>query len=642
VIAFFEIISTSAPHIYHSALPLSPRTSIVHELYKPYVRPLARVVYGLPISWEPIVATVRHRDRVKKVAWSPCSRFIAVALSESIEVLDAVTLERLHSFTCPCILSTRWLSFSLDSRSLTQFHDYCVFTIWDLQTGGRISDIPSTDISLPLYFSSAYSMDGKMVVVALCANLYNTSFSTYNLLLGTHQYFHSVSEGRIVAPIWTHGEFIRFVTVKPRSITIHQVGFGSKHTLAELESLPAPDNVGSGESLFLPTCPRLTFILEEAVLVWDARDSKIILNFVGGGKPGGLSFSSDGRFFACGTTGRGIHLWKEVPTGYVLHRKLVSNASPKLPYHIDSGSRPLLSPNGESIITSRDSNTQLWRTTDPIASLSSVPTQPVKETRLILTLSPDESLAAVARFGDNIATIIDLRSGDPRLIMDAGTRICGLGVTGNTVVVVDDGAIITWNLPAEDGVLDARMNTDDSVRTIMFNHPKSPAIRSLCLSIFPNLNYIAIGREVHRSDDLQICGLKFCDLQIYDMSTTKYLASTTWQAWEKDWPSFTLGEQEVWVPGSIFRSQGWKIVKDTKSDVVGLEPLEEADMIPDRSSHHAYEVTDDGWILNSRKTRLIWLPHHWRKCRFVYSQGGRFLALLDDGLPEPIILELGE
>jgi hypothetical protein len=52
VITFFEVISTSAPHIYHSALLLSPRTSMVHKLHKAYVRPLARVVRGLPISWE--------------------------------------------------------------------------------------------------------------------------------------------------------------------------------------------------------------------------------------------------------------------------------------------------------------------------------------------------------------------------------------------------------------------------------------------------------------------------------------------------------------------------------------------------------------------------------------------------------------
>jgi len=645
VIAFFEVISASAPHIYHSALPLSPRTSIIHELHKAYARPLVRVVYGISISWEPIVATVRHRDWIGKAAWSPCSRFIAVGLFGRTEVLDAVTLERLHSLTHTPTHYTQWFSFSPDSRSLTQLHGDHGLATWDLQTGGRISHIPSTqDATSSVYFSSAVSMDGKMVAFAYRDPFTTvTGISTYNLLSGTREYSHSVSEGRIVAPIWTYGEFLRFVTVKPGSITIQQVWFGSKHTLAELESLPAPDNVGSGESLFLPTRTQLAFILESAVLVWDARDSKIILNFVGSCKPMGLSFSSDGRFFACGTTGREIHLWKESPTGYVLHQKLVSNSDGerRLSYLSGGGVRPLLSPNGESIITSKYSDTRLWRTTDPITSLSSVPTQPITETTLILGFSPDESLAAVARLGDNMATIIDLRSGDPRLIIDAGTGVCGLGVAGNVIVVVGDGGIITWNLPAEDGVLDARVNINDSVRTIMFNYSTSPPTRLHCASISPNLNCIAIMREGHSSGDVELYRWGAYDLEIYDMSTAKYLAGTP-LARPGDSLLFALGEQEVWCVCGVLGLQRWKIVKDTKSDVARLEPLKVDSILSDVFLYRGHKVTDDGWILNSRKTRLIWLPHHWRKCELRCSQSGRFLGLLDGGLPEPIILESGE
>ncbi|KAF9786450.1 hypothetical protein BJ322DRAFT_1210832 [Thelephora terrestris] len=40
VLTFFEVISTSASHIYISALPLSPQSSIVHRLYQQYACPL--------------------------------------------------------------------------------------------------------------------------------------------------------------------------------------------------------------------------------------------------------------------------------------------------------------------------------------------------------------------------------------------------------------------------------------------------------------------------------------------------------------------------------------------------------------------------------------------------------------------------
>ena len=38
----------------------------------------------------------------------------------------------------------------------------------------------------------------------------------------------------------------------------------------------------------------------------------------------------------------------------------------------------------------------------------------------------------------------------------------------------------------------------------------------------------------------------------------------------------------------------------------------------------------------------MWLPHHWRKFERTRTWGGQFLGLVDSGLPEPIIMELGE
>src|ERR1700753_165368 len=69
VITFFEVIITSAPHIYHSALLLSPQTSITHEMYKNHASPLARVVRGIPDSWERVVATATLDDILFNAVW---------------------------------------------------------------------------------------------------------------------------------------------------------------------------------------------------------------------------------------------------------------------------------------------------------------------------------------------------------------------------------------------------------------------------------------------------------------------------------------------------------------------------------------------------------------------------------------------
>ena len=633
MIAFFEVIKTSAPHIYHSALPLSPRTSIVRKLYKPYARPLARVVRGLPISWESAVAVACHSDPVNNAAWSPCSRYIAVfqPLNAEIEILDSVTLERLHTFKS-AQKDTQWLSFSPDSHSLTQFgHDHHGLTTWDLQTGGRISTIPSVPhIPLSRCFSSTYSMDGKMVAVAHFVDA-TTAISTYNLLSGTHAYSHRVSEGRIVASTWTHEESLRFVTVKPGSITIWEAGFTSIHTLAEVESLPAPDDIGySEEFLFLPTLFRLAFILQEEVLVWDARDSKLLLKFVGGNQPKGISFSSDGCFFACGTTGQEIHLWKDSPAGYTLHQKLISSLDRGRAsfYILNDDTIPLLSPNGESIITSKYSETHKWRIIDPTTPPSNVPTRPARRTDFLLEFSPDKSLAAAARLGDNVATIVDLQSGDPRLVIYTGMKICGLRAAGNTAVVVGNRKIVTWNLPAGDHISDVRADVNDSVRTITFNHPAPSPTRPTSAAISPDFNYFAITRSDHEG------------LDIYDLSTGEHLTDITALG---GIPWFTPDGREIW-PVRNFTVEGWEIVEDGESNFIGLEPLDSTYPSGGNSwvSSHGHRVTSDWWILNAKGERRIWLPHCWRKFERNKMWDGRFLGLVDGGLPEIVIIELNE
>ena len=79
VTGFFDVISLSAPHIYHSALFLSPKTSIVQKLYGLQVNPLARVVYEAPTSWDQSFATKYFHSGINTAAWSPCGKLIAIS-----------------------------------------------------------------------------------------------------------------------------------------------------------------------------------------------------------------------------------------------------------------------------------------------------------------------------------------------------------------------------------------------------------------------------------------------------------------------------------------------------------------------------------------------------------------------------------
>ena len=628
VITYFEVISSSAPHIYHSALPLSPQTSFVRNLYKSFARPLVRVVHGLPISWELVVATVFNPSLSVMAVWSPCSRFIAVArLSPLIELLDAVTFKRLNTFEAPKGV-TQWLSFSPSNSLLTQVSDKWELTSWDLQTGGIASTIPSEPrTSRTKCLSSTYSVDGKMfAIVHRDDQNTTTTISTYDLCSGTHTYSHQVSEGHIVASIWTHGKYLRFATVKPGSISIWEAGFSSVHTLVEIKSLSAPDTVScSEEYLFLPTCSQLAFTLQKAVLVWDAQNSKLLLNYMGSKRHTAMTFSSDGHFFVCGGIGLGSHLWKEYPTGYMLHQVF--------PNRLRETMTPSLSPNGKSIIMLRGRTVQLWHTTRIIPLSSVIPPPAHKQTAFILEFSPDKTLAAVAQLEDNTVTVLNLKSGNPQLTIDAGMKVLALRVTGSTTVVFGgkgggEGSVVTWSLPAGDCALNTRVNINDSVQTTKLNyilrhHP--PPIPST--SISPNLNHIAITWNFVGNS---------LTLSIYEVSTGRCF--TTPADGARPW--FTPDGCEVWCHEII--SEGWAIIKDSESNLIKLEPLMPAAHPPGEfpwQSSCGYEITPNGWVLSPSKKPLSWLPHHWRSHGMDKKWSGQFLGLLQSDLPMAVILE---
>ena len=97
VTKFFEPINVSATHIYHSALELSPLSSIIRRLY--YQRrhtSSPRVIAGNQDSWDQqLVASCRYNYSL--CAWSPCGRFIAVGDQDSVEIRDSLSFELLST-----------------------------------------------------------------------------------------------------------------------------------------------------------------------------------------------------------------------------------------------------------------------------------------------------------------------------------------------------------------------------------------------------------------------------------------------------------------------------------------------------------------------------------------------------------------
>ena len=558
---------------------------------------------------------------VDAVAWSPCNRFTAVARlkPEMVQLLDAATLGLLDVFQLPSgwLGDRPLLSFSPDSRSLTLYIRGRIIT-WDLQTGGETANFRAEceDGS-----SSTYSIDERLFAVLSRDRSDNTFHITaYDLLLGTRTtHFHALT-GRVAPPIWTHGECIQFATVKNRTITVSEVGFSSTHTPIEVESFPAPDRIARARDyLFLPALSRLAFTLRKAVEVWDAQGSRILLECTGN-DVSMMSFSTDGRLFAYAANwGQEVHVWKESATGYELHQRL-----PSTPLIVEN---LVLSPSGRSIIMASQS-IYLLSTAGPILSLSGISTQFTWWTSFALAFSPDGSLAAIARELENTITVVNLKSGDRRLVIETDMTTRALGMTGSTLVAVGDRKVVAWTVPTGDDVFNARRNTNDSIRTTILDQPGWSFHDLLdSASISPGCNRIAVAG--FRSPGY---------LRIYNISTGKYLGGIKTTVGT---PRFTPDGCEVWVV-NLSSMEGWKIVENEGTGLIELEPLEgiacPSGVVPWRSSrgHHVH----DGWVLNPTQERILWMPHRWRSGEWDRKWGGRFLGLLHHELPEVVILEI--
>jgi hypothetical protein len=131
-------------------------------------------------------------------------------------------------------------------------------------------------------------------------------------------------------------------------------------------------------------------------------------------------------------------------------------------------------------------------------------------------------------------------------------------------------------------------------------------------------------------------------LYLYDVLTGQCLreVSTHWASI----PFFAAGGDRIWyyANGDF---QGWSYIKDSESGEVLLESLEPTQELPEGcpwKPSHGYKVTDEGWILSSKKKQLLWLPPHWRSDEKFVVWSGQFLAFLHHQLPEIVILKLLE
>ena len=167
---FFRPIQMSAQHIYHTALPLSPETSIIrswflesHSSWEEDWTTRQVSSSSIPATWGPTLRTIKADSGCFTHVIAAGQRIVAVCEDDTVNVYDGVTGVLKFLLNAPRQVTK--VESSPDGSVLFFAHQSaCEITVWDTQTGGLIYTL-STDFEIS---DIAVSLKGKYLATRSC------------------------------------------------------------------------------------------------------------------------------------------------------------------------------------------------------------------------------------------------------------------------------------------------------------------------------------------------------------------------------------------------------------------------------------------------------------------------------------------
>jgi hypothetical protein len=457
VTQFFEPISASATHIYHSALELCPTSSIVRKLYYSRynrINSMPRVLVGTPDLWDQTISISEGFD-YEDCAWSPCGRSIAGWTSNTIDIRNQLTLELLTTLRPTKHYNSLWgrLAYSHDGRSLA--YSCCEgIIIWDIQTGGVLKE---DDYVFNYHNPPVWSLDGSTIgVVDEASNVH-----TYEVVSGKKQNLgklYSGDEGiSTLYQMWPHeASFQAVAMVQPKyqreiKIDIFEIG----RTLVKFHSFTTEISLSSDSRFsFSPATFHFCIYSSSTLRIFGDQGSNCLLDVERDGEFGSNHFSPDGSLFAASGS-IGVRFWKYTSDCYIPWREFQDR--------LWEDSSLQISPTLSSIL-GHSSNVLM------VCHLHGLPTTPYIPHRTFAELVGSGDRIAVACQPESTITLLDIHSQNPPQLIDTGVEITWLSVMGNVLLAAGSGKVVAWLLTRTGlvcGVLgDRRADHGDSIWTV--------------------------------------------------------------------------------------------------------------------------------------------------------------------------------
>ena len=458
VTKFFDVISTSATHISHSALELSPLSSTVRRLYyhqRP--TPLPRVVVGVQDSWDQSITHSNKDNIYGSCAWSPCSLFVAMQTQDAVEIRDSLTFELLSTLTSSDDILVGPLVYSPDGRSLVCLSVTAII-IWDIQTGGVAKRIEWSHTHGCA--SLLWSLDGETIGIMTEEDTSFRALHTYCVASGVIRTLNRLRSRRN-PHFWAHGETFRITTITWDSEVLIADTFEAGSTLTNVQSFSIQlRGAIIGIKSFSPSTNRVCVSTYNQRAILDLRSSRRLLSE--SGELHSDRFSPDGGLFAAFQNDtENVRVWKWTSGCYTPWREFPcqSRYGPNHPL--------LFSPDSSFILGLFYHILRVWRLSDHHSA-------PPDDRQQLTAISHDGTYIATAIKGHRTITIFNPLLPTPSQFIDAGAEIESLVITGNILLAMCPETIVAWRLTEEgmgSGVLGrSRADQTDGVWSLPRSH----------------------------------------------------------------------------------------------------------------------------------------------------------------------------
>ncbi|KAJ6586709.1 quinon protein alcohol dehydrogenase-like superfamily [Mycena sp. CBHHK59/15] len=347
VAAFAPVISQSVPHIYLSALPLSPRVSSLAQQYYASFPHILHFHGPLGDVWPSIQAILQgHSGDIRSVAFSPDgTQIVSGSADHTVRVWDAQTG---HTVAGPFEGHSDWVNsvaFSPDGTQIVSGSADNTMRVWDAQTGHTVAG-PFEGHS-DWVRSVAFSPDGTQIV----SGSFDNTVRVWDAQTG-----HTVA-----GPFEGHSDRVRSVAFSPDGT---QIVSGSADNTVRVwdaqtgHTVAGPFEGHSNLVYSVAFSPDGTQIVsgsaDNTVRVWDAQTGHTVAGPFEGHSDSvySVAFSPDGTQIVSGSADHTVRVW-DAQTGHTV-------AGP-FEGHSDWVNSVAFSPDGTQIVSgSADNTVRVW------------------------------------------------------------------------------------------------------------------------------------------------------------------------------------------------------------------------------------------------------------------------------------------